>query len=161
MNRLNSYKKRGQVQPQIRDTMGCPSWSLLDFVICHLRATIRLAISNGYLYFLICLWTWNGHYLGIGHASTFSESCRRGMLFKMDRLQKKMYLHWLGPDHGRMNTKCCLMNYIGPDLHVISVLLAALARASALSVDGYVWAVAWYSRRGNGWPLNYIGQTCR
>ena len=71
--------------------MGCPSWSLLDFVICHLRATIRLTISNGYLYFLICLWTWNGHYLGIGHASTFSESCRRGMLFKMDRLQKKNY----------------------------------------------------------------------
>ena len=81
-------QKRDQVQPQIRDTMGCPSWSLLDFVICHLRATIRLAISNGYLYFLICLWTWNGHYLGIGHASTFSESCRKGMLFKMDRLQK-------------------------------------------------------------------------
>ena len=155
VNRLNSYKKRGQVQPQIRDTMGCPSWSLLDFVICHLRATIRLTISNGYLYFLICLWTWNGHYLGMGHASTFSESCRRGMLFKMDRL-KKLILPPLV--RGRMTTNCCQVNYIGTDLHVISVILAALARASALSVDGYVWAVTWYSRRGKGWPLNYIGQ---
>ena len=77
------------------------------------------------------------------------------LLFKMDRL-KKLSIPSLV--RGRMNTKCFQMNYIGPDLHVISVILAALARASALSVDGYVWAVAWYNRRGKGWPLNYIGQ---
>ena len=77
------------------------------------------------------------------------------LLFKMDRLKKLIIPPLV---RGRMNTKCCQVNYIGKDLHVISVILAALARASALSVDGYVWAVAWYNRRGKGWPLNYIGQ---
>ena len=129
---------------------------LITIRFCHRRAANRLTISNDYLYFSENLLTWP--YLGIGHACMFCESYRRHILFKMDRLQILLYLHWSGPDHGRMNTKCCQMNYIGPDLHVISVILAALARASALSVDGYVWAVAWYNRRGKGWPLNYIGQ---